>query len=359
MTEFIPIITTSDKLDTVLVNNGQLIFVIDTKKIYIDLDNNTRTEMAGLAGSDFLAKNNPTGTGSLSLNGMTESDSGEASVELGQNTNARGVASTALGIGTVATADGSFVCGRYNLIDDNNKYIYIVGGGSGIGDEKNLFTIDFEGNVKVAGKIIDGYGNTFSDVLNFETLTRMITSGENTGISITVGQTEEGDSCFNSAVSSLPEISIDADGYWLMNGERVKNANGQYVQARGLSAYEIAVINGFTGTEIDWLASLKGDPGVTEVQITTEKKDIHCTLLGSGWSKTPPYRQVVYANGIKESMNPRVDIVISDDIVLGRAELNSYCKITRILTFDGGITAECYQDPPDSSIDLNLLIEVV
>ena len=30
-------------------------------------------------------------------------------------------------------------------------------------------------------------------------------------------------------------------------------------------------------------------------------------------------------------MNPRVDIVISDDIVLGRAELNSYCKITRIL----------------------------
>lgn len=359
MIEFIPIITTSDKLDTVLVNNGQLIFVIDTKKIYIDLDNNTRTEMAGLAGSDFLAKNNPTGTGALSLNGMAESGSGVNSIELGTNTNARGDSSTALGIGTIATADGSFVCGRYNLIDDNNKYIYIVGGGNGIGDEKNLFTIDFEGNVKVAGKIIDGDGNTFSDVLNFETLTRMITSGENTGISITVGQTEEGDSCFNFAVSSLPEISIDADGYWLMNGERVKNANGQYVQARGLSAYEVAVINGFTGTEIDWLASLKGDPGITEVQITTEKKDIHCTLLGSGWSKTPPYRQVVYANGIKESMNPRVDIVISDDIVLGRAELNSYCKITRILTFDGGITAECYQDPPDSSIDLNLLIEVV
>lgn len=29
----------------------------------------------------------------------------------------------------------------------------------------------------------------------------------------------------------------------------------------GLSAYEIAVLNGFVGTEVDWLASLQGDDG--------------------------------------------------------------------------------------------------
>lgn len=30
---------------------------------------------------------------------------------------------------------------------------------------------------------------------------------------------------------------------------------------RGYSAYEIAVLNGFIGTEEEWLASLKGDKG--------------------------------------------------------------------------------------------------
>ena len=358
MTEFIPIITTSDKLDTVLVNNGQLIFVIDTRKIYIDLDNNERTEMGGLIGSDFLTKVNPVGTGSLSLNGMAESDSGARSVELGENTNARGKASMAVGSNTIATADDSFVCGRYNIVDqEGNKYVFIIGGGSAIGSERNLVTVDFDGNMNVSGTIIDGNGNTFSDVLNFETLARMMTAGEHTGISITTETLEDGGHCFNFAITSLPEIAIDADGYWLMNGVRITDVDGQQVQARGLSAYEVAVLNGFSGTELEWLNSLKGEPGVTEVQITTQKKDIYCTLLATKWERSIPFRQQVLVNGITASMNPRVDIIISDDVELGRKELNEYCKLTRILTVDGGIIAECYQQCP--LVDLKLLIEVV
>lgn len=357
MTEFIPIITTSDKLDGVLINNGQLIFVIDTKKIYIDLDNNTRTEMAGLAGSDFLTKVNPVGTGSFSLNGMAESKSGVRSVELGENTNARGKASMAVGSNTIATADDSFVCGRYNIVDQGNKYVFIIGGGSAIGSERNLVTVDFDGNMNVSGTITDGNGNTFSDVLNFETLARMMTAGEHTGISITAEELEDGGHCFNFAITSLPEIAIDADGYWLMNGVRITDIDGQQVQARGLSAYEVAVLNGFSGTELEWLESLKGEPGVTEVQITTQKKDIYCTLLATKWERSIPFRQQVLVNGITASMNPRVDIIISDDVELGRKELNEYCKLTRILTVDGGIIAECYQQCP--LVDLKLLIEVV
>lgn len=34
----------------------------------------------------------------------------------------------------------------------------------------------------------------------------------------------------------------------------------------GLSAYEIAVKNGFEGSEQEWLASLKGEPGYTPVK---------------------------------------------------------------------------------------------
>ena len=37
---------------------------------------------------------------------------------------------------------------------------------------------------------------------------------------------------------------------------------------RGLSAYEIAVQNGFKGTETEWLASLKGEPGRSGDTIT-------------------------------------------------------------------------------------------
>ena len=357
MTEFIPIITTSDKLDTVLVNNGQLIFVIDTRKIYIDLDNNERTEMGGLIGSDFLTKVDPVATGSFSLNGMAESKSGDLSIELGENTNARGKASMAVGSNTVATAEDSFVCGRYNIVDQGNKYVFIIGGGSAIGSERNLVTVDFDGNMNVSGTITDGNGNTFSDVLNFETLARMMTAGEHTGISITTETLEDGGHCFNFAITSLPEIAIDADGYWLMNGVRITDVDGQQVQARGLSAYEVAVLNGFSGTELEWLNSLKGEPGVTEVQITTQKKDIYCTLLATKWERSIPFRQQVLVNGITASMNPRVDIIISDDVELGRKELNEYCKLTRILTVDGGIIAECYQQCP--LVDLKLLIEVV
>ena len=222
--------------------------------------------MGGLIGSDFLTKVDPVGTGSLSLNGMAESDSGARSVELGENTNARGKASMAVGSNTIATADDSFVCGRYNIVDqEGNKYIFIIGGGSAIGSERNLVTVDFDGNMNVSGTITDGNGNTFSDVLNFETLARMMTAGEHTGISITTETLEDGGHCFNFAITSLPEIAIDADGYWLMNGVRITDVDGRQVQARGLSAYEIAVLNGFSGTELEWLESLKGEPGVTEV----------------------------------------------------------------------------------------------
>lgn len=39
--------------------------------------------------------------------------------------------------------------------------------------------------------------------------------------------------------------------------------------ARGYSAYEIAVINGFEGTEEEWLASLRGGTSVASVTQTT------------------------------------------------------------------------------------------
>lgn len=96
---------------------------------------------------------------------------------------------------------------------------------------------------------------------------------------------------------------------------------------QGHSAFEVAVINGFSGTEEEWLASLKGNNGrgIARVEITTdgykftytdntsETVPIHniqagsvarigeITLLSVRWEgEGNLYSQVVYVEGITE-----------------------------------------------------------
>jgi hypothetical protein len=57
----------------------------------------------------------------------------------------------------------------------------------------------------------------------------------------------------------------------------IDGANG----ADGLSAYQIALLNGFDGTEQEWLESLKGDPGTGGGSLPPIAKNL--TLLASGW----------------------------------------------------------------------------
>ena len=37
---------------------------------------------------------------------------------------------------------------------------------------------------------------------------------------------------------------------------------------RGISAYDVAVANGFTGTQAEWLDSLKGEPGPEQITVS-------------------------------------------------------------------------------------------
>ena len=54
----------------------------------------------------------------------------------------------------------------------------------------------------------------------------------------------------------IQELTIDMD---LSTSETLKGADGK----NGKSAYQIAVDNGFSGTELEWLESLKGADGAT------------------------------------------------------------------------------------------------
>ena len=123
----------------------------------------------------------------------------------------------------------------------------------------------------------------------------------------------------------------------------------------GKSAYELAVDNGYTGTEEEWLASLKGTNGVTTVQTT--KIDKTCTFTADGWNDVVPYTQTVAVEGITESLNPRIDLIVSDNVATGKKEEIAFSYFTRVTTGDGILTAYCYETKPD--IDLNIMIEVI
>jgi len=65
----------------------------------------------------------------------------------------------------------------------------------------------------------------------------------------------------------------------------------------GLSAYDVATANGFVGTEVEWLASLKGDTGLTgETGLTGDKG--YTPLLATEVDSSGVYIKVVsYING--------------------------------------------------------------
>ena len=228
--------------------------------------------------------------------------------------------------------------------------------------------------------------------IDFDALAVAMTTGTQSGITVTADSTNNR---FNFEVTSIPTIAIDSEGYWTVDGERGVNptkaqgekgsdgisptvtatvvSNGvdltivdkngtQNVGIRngadgndGKSAYEIAIQNGYTGTEKEWLESLKGTDGTTTVQTT--KIDKTCTFLATGWSSTVPYTQTVTVEGITESLNPRIDIIISDNVVTGKKEEIAFSYVTKVTTGDGILTAYCYETKPD--VDLNIMIEVI
>lgn len=59
--------------------------------------------------------------------------------------------------------------------------------------------------------------------------------------------------------SVLDKLSESDDGMLLFDGNMVESSGE--TGSDGMSAYEIAAKNGFEGTEIEWLDSLKGETG--------------------------------------------------------------------------------------------------
>ena len=63
-------------------------------------------------------------------------------------TSGAGDKSSQLGLGTIAKGAYQVVLGRYNVIDNENKYALIVGNGTSDTDRSNAYTVDWNGNIE-------------------------------------------------------------------------------------------------------------------------------------------------------------------------------------------------------------------
>lgn len=177
-------------------------------------------------------------------------------------------------------------------------------------------------------------------------------------IALTGEKGDKGDDGFSPTVTATTVSNgvdltiVDKNGtqsVGIRNGENGTNGDD------GKSAYELAVESGYTGTEEEWLDSLKGKDGITTIQTT--KVDKTCIFSADGWSDTVPYTQTVAVEGITESLNPRIDLIVSDNVVTGLKEEIAFSYFTRVTTGDGILTAYCYETKPD--VDLTIMIEVI
>lgn len=163
---------------------------------------------------------------------------GNNSLAFGSGVKSIGDYSMAFGGGSISTGNYSFAFGGSCKAEKNNSFAFgsnvlttkmyeaafgncnksdektLFSIGNGTADErKNIFEIDSDGNV-YAKKFI---GETDVSGLDFNALSAALTGGVQTGISITADSENE---LFNFTVTGLPEIKIDSEGYWTINGSR-------------------------------------------------------------------------------------------------------------------------------------------
>ena len=281
-----------------------------------------------------------------------------------------------------------------DLFSTSNSKLLWNGTAVGSDYELPIATSSLLGGVKPDGTTItvdsDGTIHGASQGLDFNALSTAMTTGTQTGITVTA-DTEN--SRFNFEVTGVPTIAIDSEGYWTINGERGENptkAQGEkgsdgfsptasveqtdtgctvtITDANGTTTANLT--NGVNGTDgitphVDettkhWFIG-DIDTGITAEGVTTVSTTSLTytgTLSIDSWvGDTAPYTQTVSISGITADIEPIIDLVVSDNITTGIEELTQWSYVTKATTEDNAIMFSCYKTKP--SIELNFKIKVV
>lgn len=223
--------------------------------------------------------------------------------------------------------------------------------------------------------------------MDFTALSNALTTGTQNGISITA---DTDNNVFNFEVTGVPSLEIDSEGYWTINGERGTNptkAQGEK-GSDGISPTVVVTDTGdgatititdsngtttvdiYDGTDgvsphIDdttkhWFVG-ETDTGVKAEGVTTISTT-SLTYIGNlaidNWNgDTAPYTQTINMSGITADNSPIIDLIVSDDIAIGKEEITQWSYITKATTGENIITFSCYEKKP--SISMNFKVKVV
>ena len=336
----------------------------------------------------------------------------------------------AYGEGLQTTNDFETALGIYNL--SSSDIIFSIGNGTSDDNRSNLLTIYKDGKVEtnsfIGASITNWQANysykinelviynnilyqcninhtsleTFEenkwnvllsakdDSFNFNDLSTAITTGTQSGITITA-DTEN--NRFNFEVTGIPTIAIDSEGYWTINGD--KGANPTKAQGEkgndGISptanvtktetGATITIIDSSGTTTVDISNGTNGANGISPhidnstkhwfigendtgivaegvTTISTTSVTYTGTLSVEGWvGDSAPYTQDVTISGVTSDLSPFIDLIVSDDIVMSDKEMTQWSYITKATTGDNIITFRCNKTKPN--IELNFKVKVV
>ena len=234
----------------------------------------------------------------------------------------------------------------------------------------------------------------------------------------------------NGISSTISSEKKENGDMWLT----ISDGNGVRIEIieRAYSAYDLAVKNGYEGSEEEWLESLHGHNANIEMQELTElngysftiediegniqtasvyspriseetknwiigEKDtginakgvvpiineeknwevngidtgikaegsveinadcavLYATFLANNWSETAPYTQTIVINTVQQDNVPIIDIFLSEDSSLWKAEIDAYHFLTKVETINEGIIGYCLNYKPEVDFTIKLKI---
>jgi len=136
---------------------------------------------------------------------------------------------------------------------------------------------------------------------------------------------------------------------------------------RGLSAYQVAVHQGFEGDEESWLESLKGTTpergtdywtaeDIREIQkyIDSGITQVEAVLVADGWSEDAPYTQTIPVAAVKADKPPHICPVYSGEMEDNEALADACAAVTYAKTEDGAVTFICLWEKPERDIPVRM-----
>lgn len=135
----------------------------------------------------------------------------------GYSTTSSGYSTHAEGYYTRAASEYQHVQGKYNAVDNNNIYADIIGGGSSDSDRKNIYTVDWNGNVVAEG---DVSGKVDGNVVSLSSLSADISTKATDSAVVHLAGTETitgaktfSDGMSNSTTVYSSGVSVTGSGY--------------------------------------------------------------------------------------------------------------------------------------------------